>query len=280
MFATEYSYQTILLDSHVHIYDCFDLNQFFNSALRNFQQYAANHHSCIFALLLTESTIESYFEFLSQVAKRQANVDLLPSHWTVAITEEHTALYAYNTSGQGIFLLAGSQIITAEKLEVLALFTTQRFVDGRPLATVIQDVVISEGIPVIPWGFGKWMGKRGRTLAHWLAQDTLPLLFLGDNGGRPIFWPEPYLFKRAKQKGLQILPGTDPLPFADEANRAGSFGCLLEGQFNSSRPATSIQQILLKSNVQLKPYGVLEQPWKFVRNQIGMQLLKRYKSNL
>ena len=32
-------------------------------------------------------------------------------------------------------MLAGSQIVTSERLEVLALATTQRYPDGRPLPT-------------------------------------------------------------------------------------------------------------------------------------------------
>jgi hypothetical protein len=277
--ADKHSYQTILIDSHVHIYDCFDLQLFFNSTLGNFQRYADNH-SYTFVLLLTESTTEFYFEHLSKIANGMASIDLLPIDWTVTTTDEPTALYVHNQSGQGMFLLAGSQIITAEKLEVLALLTTQRFADGKPIASVIQDVRMSEGISVIPWGFGKWMGKRGSIVAQLLVQDDLPLLFLGDNGGRPNFWPEPYFFKLAKQKGLQILPGTDPLPFQSQVGRAGSFGCLVEGVFNPAQPATSIKQLLLESAEQPKPYGVLEQPWAFVRNQIGMQLLKQYRSKI
>ena len=96
---------------------------------------------------------------------------------------------------QGFLLIAGRQIVTEENLEVLALLTDRKFEDGLPLQEVIQTVRENKGISVIPWGFGKWMGRRGRFLESALEEAENSELFLGDNSGRPVFWSRPSHFR-------------------------------------------------------------------------------------
>jgi hypothetical protein len=265
--------RTVLIDSHVHIYSCFDLQVFLSSALRNFQGHTEDSQ-CAFCLLLTEARTDHYFHLLTQITQGERSANLMPVGWQIKTTEESCSLYASTNNHEGVFIIAGSQIITAENLEVLALLTTQRFVDGKPLETAIQEIVAGGGIPVVPWGFGKWMGFRGKVVAKFLEQTRLPLIFLGDNSGRPIFWSEPHFFKQARQRGLQILPGTDPLPFALEARRPGSFGFSIQGILDPKKPAHSIRQLLLKPTVQIQTYGSLERPSRFILNQLAMQILK------
>ena len=56
----------IFVDSHVHIYDCFDIDLLLDSALKNFRAAAAQHNcvqqdpACI--LLLTECESDSWFQ--------------------------------------------------------------------------------------------------------------------------------------------------------------------------------------------------------------------------
>ena len=282
MMTTSDSPPLILVDAHVHIYDCFNLEAFLDSALKNFQASArqrgdVNHFQS--TLLLTETQSDHYFRQLAQLAHQgNSSEQQKIGQWSIHATQEDCSLYLENSDGQGIYLIAGRQVVTAENLEVLALLTAQEFKDGSALEDTIDAVISSGGIPVIPWGFGKWIGHRGTILTRLLDNNPFSALFLGDNGGRPVFWPMPPLFQQATQKGLQILPGTDPLPFADESRRPGSFGFAVEGQLNRERPAESLKQMFLESTTSIQSYGTREQPLRFLRNQVSMQIVKRTRS--
>ncbi|NJR57498.1 MAG: hypothetical protein HC769_00735 [Cyanobacteria bacterium CRU_2_1] len=272
--AKAYSDPLILADAHTHIYDCFDPSAFFNSAFNNFEVLSRQQGSEAFqaVLFLTETRSENYFEQLYQAAQDGSNPI---AGWSIHLTEEDRSLYITNSAHQGIFLVAGSQIVVEEDLEVLALATTKRLPDGLPLANVIHQVVDHEGIPTIPWGFGKWMGRRGKILSELLQDDRVPSLFLGDNSGRPSFWSDPPHFKQAIARKIRILPGTDPLPFDSETDRAGRFGFAVPGSLDVKRPAAHLKQLLLDPNAQVQPYGALETPFRFFRNQVAMQIVKR-----
>lgn len=272
--------QLIWADAHVHIYDCYNLEQFLNAGLENFNSMAqkqgyANAETAL--LFLTETSKDHYFQQLIHGAKNQSSFDVELQDWKILSTQENCSVYAQHSSGQGIFIFAGRQVVTGEDLEVLALLTADEFPEHLPIEQVIQQVISSGGIPVVPWGFGKWIGQRGKILSRLLEQNHQSILFLGDNGGRPVFWPKPSYFKQAEQRGLKILPGTDPLPFASESHRPGSFGFTIQGSINSAQPAESVKQILLNPNTQLQSYGKREMPLRFFRNQIAMQLVKRMR---
>ncbi|NET04044.1 MAG: hypothetical protein F6K16_04795 [Symploca sp. SIO2B6] len=276
------SKQLIIADAHVHIYDCFDLDKFLNAAANNFNNSALNKgykdrfESILF---LTETKFDNKFLELLECANNYKKNNS-KNQWIIDKTKENYSLYASNSNNQKIFIIAGRQIVTAENLEVLALITAKTFEDGLPIKRVIQDVINSGGIPVIPWGFGKWIRSRGKILTNLLQEENLPILFLGDNSGRPHFWSTPPYFKQAEQRGLRILPGTDPLPFNSEFWRPGSFGFTLEGSLNPDEPANSIKKMLLDPTTKLQSYGSLETPFRFVRNQLAMQILKRQRRKI
>jgi hypothetical protein len=302
--------QLILADAHTHIYDCFDLTRFLDSALFNFRTIANQkkyNAPYVGVLFLTETSNDYYFQHFSTGksvinggSRGEASVPVInaPSHffkkiqdnyhrnsqiisnWSFQNTSEESSLYAVNAEQQGLFLIAGRQIVTSENLEVLALAINDDFKDGQPLERIIPEVIERGGIPVIPWGFGKWIGARGQILTTLLKRQTFPTLFLGDNGGRPTFWGTVPHFKQAAQLGLKILPGSDPLPFASEDWRPGSFGFSLWGHLDPKEPSKSMKQLLLDPNAHLQAYGSLEHPFRFLRNQIAMQLRKRQRSNI
>ncbi len=100
-------------------------------------------------------------------------------------------------------------------------------------------------------------------------------LFLGDESSRPFFWGTPRHFGEARARGLRVLPGTDPLPFPHELGRAGSFGFWAHMAIDPARPAASLKAHLRGPAPEVHPFGRLEGPVLFVRNQIAMQLRKR-----
>jgi hypothetical protein len=271
----------ILADAHVHIYPCYNIKTFLESAQKNFQAAATqcgSPQSWSGVLFLTETRQENYFQkFAQSQSSENPNPELIPG-WKIQKTQETCSLYAQsNHSHQGIYLIAGQQIVTAENLEVLALATIEKIPERLPLEVTLQEVINQKGIPVIPWGFGKWFGRRGKLLHHLLNQPQCPPLFLGDNSGRPQFWSSPPLFQQAQHQGIRILPGTDPLPFTKESSRAGKYGFALTGELDTTQPAASLQQLLKKADTPIQPYGTLETPWRFLQNQIAMQLIKHHR---
>lgn len=268
----------ILADAHVHIYPCFNIKSFFESAQLNFQK-AASHQGqpqpWTGVLFLTETRQENYFQKLTHHCHSTA--DFIPG-WKIFKTQEPCSLYAQSSSGSGIYLIAGHQIVTAENLEVLALATLTQIQEGLPLEVTLREVIDQGGTPVIPWGFGKWFGRRGKLLKQLLNQKECPPLYLGDNSGRPQFWSWPPLFQQAEHQGLRILPGTDPLPLATESSRPGKYGFALAGELDATQPAASLQKLLKNGDTSIHPYGTRETPWRFIKNQLAMQLIKHHRN--
>jgi len=94
----------------------------------------------------------------------------------------------------------------------------------------------------------------------------------GTVAGRPAGGPA--LFDRAEKLGIRILPGSDPLPFPDHADRAGSYGFAIEGPFDSDRPAESLGMALRRVESRPVGYGLRQSLLPFVRNQLAMQWRK------
>jgi len=266
----------ILVDAHVHIYDCFDLEIFFESAFTNFQSEAARMGQVddfTAALLLTETSKDNWFERLESYAGNKTTNEIKTIRdWTFHHTDEDCSLCARGSKNQSLFVIAGRQIVTAEKLEVLALATDKKFKDGVPIEQVIQSIRDMGAIPVIPYGFGKWIGKRGKVVRNLLQKTEGTKFFLGDNGGRPRFLPRSSHFKQAEKKGIRVLPGSDPLPLPSEEWRPGSFGCIIPERLDELRPSTHLKGILKNSTIKIVSYGGLESPIRFFRNQLLMWL--------
>jgi len=187
--------------------------------------------------------------------------------WKFFFTKEAECLKATRGERQNIFIVAGRQITTSENLEVLALGTTKTFEDGRTLEKAIDQIDEYGAIAVIPWGVGKWLGKRGKLLTEFILKNHGSNLFLGDNGGRPLFWFSISQFKLAAEIGIKILRGTDPLPIRQEIQRPGNFGFMISERLNHAKPSFHLKQLLTDGNVNLINYGKLENPFRFFRNQ-------------
>jgi len=232
------------VDAHVHIHDCFDLHQFFDAAARNFALHTSKSSSTTlnkYVLCLTESYGAEKFE---ELARRAA-------------------------------IVAGRQIVTAERLEILALGSVGKWEDGLAVSDVVQSVIDSGAIPVLPWGFGKWLGRRSSIVASLIENFSDGSLYLGDNSGRPGMMPVPAEFTAASGSAMRILPGSDPLPFKSEYDRAGSFGFYVDDVSDREGVWSGLRTMLRQGDGSLHCYGSLESPFRFVRNQVAMQYVMR-----
>ena len=262
---------TFLCDSHVHIYDCFDLGLFFDSAWHNFYQQAkllSSQTDFSSVLLLTEAKQDQWFSKLGQNESPAGS-------WTFHKTSESCSLFAQNADGHKILVINGRQIVTSENLEVLALATASELPDGSPINSVVEWVINNNAIPVIPWGFGKWWGIRGKVLSRLLDSFPADELFLGDNSGRPWLLGKPGHFSVAEREQRHILPGSDPLPFPSESRRPGSVGFFFTGTVDNNTPAKCLRDSIKDPNTTIGTYMHCERLFPFFRYQVAMQVKKR-----
>jgi hypothetical protein len=263
---------TWLVDAHVHLHPCFDRKRFLDGAQSNLSLGA----SALGArpdggvLCFTESAGVHRHRELRESAGRTGT-----GGWRMEATEETAALVARRDGEPPLVLVAGRQIVTADGLEVLALGADLPVPDGRPLVDVLAEVREGGAAAVVPWGFGKWSGRRGALLRRLLESGALEGCFLGDNSGRLAFGARPALFSEAERRGVAVLPGSDPLPFPSQAGRAGRYGFLAQFTLDAARPATSLLGHLRTLRTSPCTFGRLEHLPGFMMSQVRMQLRKR-----
>jgi hypothetical protein len=259
---------TWLVDAHVHIHPAFDRRRFLDAAAANFAEAARRlglTGPVTGVLMLTESAGVHAFDELGG-----AGGEPVPG-WTVSRTAEPVSLRLTRPGGDRVYIVAGRQIVTSDRLEVLALASRADVPDGLPLEAAVGRVKAAGAVPVIPWGFGKWTGSRRRRLAEFLHSPAGDGVFLGDNGGRLAFGPLPALLREARKRGLPVVPGSDPLPFASQAERAGRYGFVLTAEIDDDHPARTVVQYLLSRKDQPCPFGRLTPLPAFLISQLRMQ---------
>ena len=190
------------------------------------------------------------------------------------------SLLAAHDSGDKVFLLAGRQIASRERLEVLALGTEMDLPSGQSLSDTLAGVRGQGAIAVIPWGFGKWWFRRSKLLADTLTSLSEGGVFVGDNGGRPRAVPRSPLFELAASRGIYNLPGSDPLPLPWEIRKPGRLGAVLEGPLDLSRPVEWLIRVLRGLRAQPSLFGGPDSLLGFVRSQVGLRLRSQAAADL
>ena len=173
-------------------------------------------------------------------------------------------------------LVAGRQVVTSEKLEVLSLFSSQPISQRKTLSETVNEVVAAEAVPVLPWGFGKWVFGRGQKLRSFiqnLDSDTPCNVLLGDNGCRWQLWRSE-VFAEAERSGVRVIAGSDPLPIASHVRRAGSFGSVLKNELDFDNPAKWLRDELRQTDASAPTFGSCRNLLSLVSDQICIRLKK------
>lgn len=261
-----------LVDSHVHFYGCFEEERFFSASFDNVAAQAASlgMPGAAGALLLTESAGERWFGKIAARAGKKGGGGPSGSV-TLSRTDEDASVAAVRTTGETLYIVAGSQIVTSERLELLALCTAGEFRDGKPVETVLEEVLQAGGLPVLPWAAGKWWGERGRVAARLLEAWKEKGLRCADSGVRPLFWPSPPQFGISPP----LLRGSDPLPLPGEEERVGSFGSIVPVALSKSNPAADLKRYLSDEAAAPAPYGKPAGAWHFLSAQLRLRLGRR-----
>lgn len=254
----------IAVDTHVHLHAHFDRARFLDAAVRN--AAAAGLERGPVWLLLTEiAGVHAYRELVAHP----------PQGWTAAMRGDRRTVDLRRGDGARVLVTAGRQVQVLGGLELLALGTDADIPDGITMDAAIDRALELEALPVVPWGFGKWWGRRGRMLEALLGSPRGRHIHLGDNGGRATLMPAPPQFARVEREGRRVLPGSDPLPFPDQIERVASYGLLLEIDPDNPAPFAALRAQLADPAARAVPFGTRAGTVSFLRDQVAMQLYKR-----
>ncbi len=260
----------ILCDAHVHIYPQFDLINAIKKSISNFTKIEKAKHlqnETIKIWLLTEGQDYDFF-----TREHTLNNDLVIKQ---TAEKESLAIINRHTNKTLLYIIAGRQIVTQDKLEICALATLYKQQD-RKLNThdTIKSVIDFGGVPALNWAPGKWFFSRGKIVRDVIEKNNPESLLISETTMRPTFWPTPSLMKTALNKGFKVIAGSDPLPFIKEENLIGSYCSLLTGELIPEKPAESIRKLLL-SSTDIKRLGKRSGPFPFASRQFKIMHYKK-----
>lgn len=253
---------SLLIDAHAHLHTA-SLDGALDAARSNFEAAARRlgirPSACV--LFVTESAAERRFDEAARAGRR--------GRWTLRPTPDGEAVRAETPGGPDILLVASRQARTDMGLEVHALGTSAAIRDGRPLDETLDEARRAGGLLVLPWGVGKWWGRRGRSVRE--ALDRERDLMVSDNGGRPWFWPTPSLIRRERARGRPVLAGSDPLPLEGEHARLGSYGSVAEADLDESTPVEGLLRVLRGGEGGVRTYGERTGALAFIGAQVRVR---------
>lgn len=262
-----------MVDGHAHFHPGYAFDRFFDHADGNFRAAGdAAPEGALRCLVLAQCEGREYF------GRWRERPDVHGGdRWSLEGRGSAAGLAAVRSDGREILLVAGRQIRTGDGLEVLAVGRSEESVPGEgSLLETVGAVWAAGAVPVVPWGFGKWILRRGRKVRRLLRSGRRGPLFLGDSGGRWSGWPPPSLFREARRLGVYVLSGSDPLPLPGGADRVGGYGFLArDDRLDPDRPAESLIRTLRDLHEQPAVFGRRAPLRRFVQEQVAMQLRER-----
>lgn len=258
----------VIVDAHVHVYPQFEPARLLASAHENFARHIRANYGAdaVWQGVLMLSETQACDWFAQAHAIGSSTID----GWSLEAADDAISMLATGPAQQRIHIVAGRQINTREGVEVLTLASTVRIADGAPLESTLKQAVNAGSVVVLPWGAGKWLGRRGELVARTL-QECRDRIFAGDNAGRPWIWPRPAVFAACEARGRPVLPGTDPLPLRGCEKRVGTYGFVMQGTLRESQPGLELRERLFGATA-LQPFGKGASLGGFALNQLKLRL--------
>lgn len=261
-----------LVDGHVHFHPRFDAVRFLNGARARFRHAAGAlgfPPDVTGALLFADPAGADGFGVL-----RATTGDLSRAGWSLSETGEAGSVIARREGEGELVLIAGRQIACREGIEILAPGRTAPYPDGAPILDALRDIRGEDALAVLPWGFGKWWGRRGRIVESVIDTESPKHIFLCDSCLRPRGGRRPAIFRRAEERGFRVLSGTDPLPFRSMTTVAGRCGFVVDATLLPEAPMTSIRAAL-RATREVATYGEGDRWFRFALVQAAMQFRNR-----
>lgn len=213
------------VDTHVHIYPHYNVRRALDCAIGNLPGPRA--------ICLTERSDCHFFDSLKSSPL---------AGFAVQVTASEDAAKLTRPDGESIWVFPGRQIVTAERLEVLALVTTSEFPDGRPMVETVESILAAGGLPVLAYAPGKWCGTRSAVVETTIKEFGAKIL-LGDSRHRFGKW-EPKFFQIARDVGAKIIAGSDPLPLPSEEAALGQYAVKYQSGIDEQRAAESMRSMI------------------------------------
>ena len=237
----------IVADTHIHLYPCYDTALALRRLVSSLTGAAA--HDDTAAAFLTECQGQHVFRDIQENRLQLGELSAKP-------TAEKEAMAVLDRGKPVLYLFAGRQIVTAERLEILALgMLEDGIADGGSATNVVKAVLSSGGVPAISWAPGKWLGRRGKTVQALIERFAPAELLIGDTSLRPTVFREPALMRWARSKGLKVVAGSDPLPVPGEEAYMGVYRSILAAPFDPDNPVTSVRAALISPDVRATRSG-------------------------
>ena len=252
------------VDAHVHLHDMANVPKALDAAVVHLSRHGSGFGGLRGALLLAQMSHEQVFEQLLQAGRAGS--------WSFeSARDEEVSLFASNGDSR-VLLVCGRQLRAEDGLEILALGTRQVFLDGQPFAAALDAVIESGALAVLPWGFGKWSGRRGQRVLSAARAVGPRKLLLGDSGGRWGPAGVPSIIRVLTGEGFRVLPGTDPLVVRSDFRRTGRFGFLCDAALNLDCPWRSLRSWIDSRSNSPAGYGRACGVLEFAGNQLAMRL--------
>lgn len=209
------------LDAHAHIYPFYDVPRLLLAAL---DQMPRSHPTDLRVLCLAERFDCSFFRSLAQ-----DEIRLPGDRWRIVAWDPAGGVkLRHLPDHRDLWILAGRQIVSSERIEVCSLFSDDPIEDGQPAETIIRTILKGTGLPALDWAPGKWLFKRGKLVRSLLTTFSPKELILVDTSLRPAGCPPSPAYATARKQGRAVLAGSDPLPVAGEEDLAGSYYSTVE----------------------------------------------------
>lgn len=227
----------IIVDTHVHLYPFYDLSFALKTLVKNLSSLCPEE--TLKAAFLTDRFQYRFHEDFLQGKIRFNEPDL-----SVTLCADQKTLLV-NSGGSMLYLFPGYQINCTEKLELLAMGLSTPLPDGISLDETLKEIRNQRAIPILPWGAGKWLFKRGKIVERLIPLAKDYSLLFADTFMRPACLPDSRLIKKIHRVQKFLLSGSDPLPMKGEEEFLGKYATLFEGEFDPQNPLFSMQAILL-----------------------------------
>ena len=261
----------VLVDGHVHIYEAAHCDAILDAGSANFRAAAERQHiqPDYGVLLLADPVGVDGFGWFGALDGDPSSAER-KSTWTLVARPDADTLHFHKPGALPLLIISGHQAITSENLEVLIFPKIALETMRRPLSETLDAAAAADALTVVPWGAGKWMGRRGRIIGQMLDKSQSDNLSVADNGGRPVFPRRVRLLELAREKGFAEISGTDPLPLSNEERRVGAYGVRLELAIDTQSTAHDIIRALRQKT--LVPMGKRLPLHQFLSKQVALRL--------
>lgn len=209
----------LIIDTHVHLYKSYNKDQLWPLIINNLSAHPApnNGQETMLGILLTDREHFPIFQTLDQFLPEEAQL----------ISIDALTKCVRMPSLPDVYVFAGRQINTSERLEVACIGHADRLNDGMTAADAIGTMIQGNALPILNWALGKWMFERGKTVTRLLNQFKPYQMVVGDTSMRPEGFADPRPLRLANENGYCCLAGSDPLPDAQEFAYIGTYATCL-----------------------------------------------------